>query len=115
MHSPLLSCPLTPPPGTTQSASLPPPTPLSSRLPTGFLPSSPALGAACPQSPVCSLSMSVLVLFQGGGSCFLGYDCIISSPQKGWGLLLPNHLSHYHEGLLPTGSTHYIMVSFLDP
>uniref|UniRef100_A0A452U734 Procollagen-lysine,2-oxoglutarate 5-dioxygenase 3 n=1 Tax=Ursus maritimus TaxID=29073 RepID=A0A452U734_URSMA len=40
---------------------------------------------------------------------------LISSPRKGWGLLHPGRLTHYHEGLPTTRGTRYIMVSFVDP
>ena len=52
---------------------------------------------------------------QGGGCRFLRYDCVISAPRKGWGLLHPGRLTHYHEGLPTTRGTRYIMVSFVDP
>uniref|UniRef100_A0A8C6EIP3 procollagen-lysine 5-dioxygenase n=1 Tax=Microcebus murinus TaxID=30608 RepID=A0A8C6EIP3_MICMU len=52
----------------------------------------------------------------GGGGCrFLRYDCVVSSPRKGWGLLHPGRLTHYHEGLPTTRGTRYIMLSFVDP
>uniref|UniRef100_A0ABI7W8X0 procollagen-lysine 5-dioxygenase n=1 Tax=Felis catus TaxID=9685 RepID=A0ABI7W8X0_FELCA len=53
--------------------------------------------------------------YEGGGCRFLRYDCIVSSPRKGWGLLHPGRLTHYHEGLPTTRGTRYIMVSFVDP
>lgn len=53
--------------------------------------------------------------YEGGGCRFLRYDCMISSPRKGWGLLHPGRLTHYHEGLPTTWGTRYIMVSFVDP
>lgn len=53
--------------------------------------------------------------YEGGGCRFLRYDCIISAPRKGWGLLHPGRLTHYHEGLPTTRGTRYIMVSFVDP
>ncbi|EHB01682.1 Procollagen-lysine,2-oxoglutarate 5-dioxygenase 3 [Heterocephalus glaber] len=53
--------------------------------------------------------------YEGGGCRFLRYNCIISSPRKGWGLLHPGRLTHYHEGLPTTRGTRYIMVSFVDP
>lgn len=56
-----------------------------------------------------------LLILQGGGCRFLRYDCVISSPRKGWGLLHPGRLTHYHEGLPTTRGTRYIMVSFVDP
>uniref|UniRef100_A0A452U6J6 Procollagen-lysine,2-oxoglutarate 5-dioxygenase 3 n=1 Tax=Ursus maritimus TaxID=29073 RepID=A0A452U6J6_URSMA len=40
---------------------------------------------------------------------------LVSSPRKGWGLLHPGRLTHYHEGLPTTRGTRYIMVSFVDP
>lgn len=52
---------------------------------------------------------------QGGGCRFLRYDCRVSSPRKGWALLHPGRLTHYHEGLPTTRGTRYIMVSFVDP
>lgn len=53
--------------------------------------------------------------YEGGGCRFLRYDCVISAPRKGWGLLHPGRLTHYHEGLPTTRGTRYIMVSFVDP
>ncbi|PNI92658.1 PLOD3 isoform 14, partial [Pan troglodytes] len=53
--------------------------------------------------------------YEGGGCRFLRYDCVISSPRKGWALLHPGRLTHYHEGLPTTWGTRYIMVSFVDP
>uniref|UniRef100_G1R9Y5 procollagen-lysine 5-dioxygenase n=1 Tax=Nomascus leucogenys TaxID=61853 RepID=G1R9Y5_NOMLE len=53
--------------------------------------------------------------YEGGGCRFLRYDCMISSPRKGWALLHPGRLTHYHEGLPTTWGTRYIMVSFVDP
>lgn len=69
--------------------------------------------APSPLSAHCPLLSPVL--FQGGGCRFLRYDCIVSSPRKGWGLLHPGRLTHYHEGLPTTRGTRYIMVSFVDP
>ncbi|XP_075421035.1 multifunctional procollagen lysine hydroxylase and glycosyltransferase LH3 isoform X2 [Tenrec ecaudatus] len=53
--------------------------------------------------------------YEGGGCRFLRYDCVVASPRKGWGLLHPGRLTHYHEGLPTTRGTRYIMVSFVDP
>ncbi|XP_021519759.1 multifunctional procollagen lysine hydroxylase and glycosyltransferase LH3 isoform X1 [Meriones unguiculatus] len=53
--------------------------------------------------------------YEGGGCRFLRYDCRVSSPRKGWALLHPGRLTHYHEGLPTTRGTRYIMVSFVDP
>ncbi|XP_060750983.1 multifunctional procollagen lysine hydroxylase and glycosyltransferase LH3 [Tachysurus vachellii] len=53
--------------------------------------------------------------YEGGGCRFLRYDCRIEAPRKGWSLLHPGRLTHYHEGLPTTKGTRYIMVSFVDP
>uniref|UniRef100_A0A8C4RXJ4 Procollagen-lysine,2-oxoglutarate 5-dioxygenase 1 n=1 Tax=Erpetoichthys calabaricus TaxID=27687 RepID=A0A8C4RXJ4_ERPCA len=53
--------------------------------------------------------------FQGGGCRFLRYNCSIESPRKGWALMHPGRLTHYHEGLPTTQGTRYIVVSFVDP
>ncbi|XP_029013204.1 procollagen-lysine,2-oxoglutarate 5-dioxygenase 1 [Betta splendens] len=53
--------------------------------------------------------------FQGGGCRFLRYDCSITSPRKGWALMHPGRLTHYHEGLPTTAGVRYIAVSFVDP
>ncbi|XP_032818072.1 procollagen-lysine,2-oxoglutarate 5-dioxygenase 2-like isoform X1 [Petromyzon marinus] len=53
--------------------------------------------------------------FQGGGSRFIRYNCSVTSPIKGWTLLHPGRLTHYHEGLPTTGGTRYIAISFIDP
>uniref|UniRef100_F6R0G9 procollagen-lysine 5-dioxygenase n=2 Tax=Ornithorhynchus anatinus TaxID=9258 RepID=F6R0G9_ORNAN len=53
--------------------------------------------------------------YEGGGCRFLRYDCRVAAPRKGWSLLHPGRLTHYHEGLPTTRGTRYIMVSFVDP
>ncbi|XP_020486040.1 procollagen-lysine,2-oxoglutarate 5-dioxygenase 1 isoform X1 [Labrus bergylta] len=53
--------------------------------------------------------------YQGGGCRFLRYDCSISAPRKGWTLMHPGRLTHYHEGLPTTAGVRYIAVSFVDP
>lgn len=53
--------------------------------------------------------------YQGGGCRFLRYDCSIQAPRKGWTLLHPGRLTHYHEGLPTTAGVRYIAVSFVDP
>ncbi|KAG2459635.1 PLOD1 dioxygenase, partial [Polypterus senegalus] len=58
---------------------------------------------------------SVGIDFQGGGCRFLRYNCSIESPRKGWALMHPGRLTHYHEGLPTTQGTRYIVVSFVDP
>lgn len=56
-----------------------------------------------------------LPIFQGGGCRFLRYNCSIRAPRKGWTLMHPGRLTHYHEGLPTTRGTRYIAVSFVDP
>ncbi|KAF3859962.1 hypothetical protein F7725_000217 [Dissostichus mawsoni] len=41
--------------------------------------------------------------YQGGGCRFLRYDCSIEATRKGWTLMHPGRLTHYHEGLPTTG------------
>uniref|UniRef100_A0A3Q1EZ23 Procollagen-lysine,2-oxoglutarate 5-dioxygenase 1 n=1 Tax=Acanthochromis polyacanthus TaxID=80966 RepID=A0A3Q1EZ23_9TELE len=53
--------------------------------------------------------------YQGGGCRFLRYDCSVQAPRKGWALMHPGRLTHYHEGLPTTGGVRYIAVSFVDP
>ncbi|KAJ8016418.1 hypothetical protein DPEC_G00007010 [Dallia pectoralis] len=53
--------------------------------------------------------------FQGGGCRFIRYNCSIEAPRKGWALMHPGRLTHYHEGLRTTAGTRYIVVSFVDP
>uniref|UniRef100_A0A8C6UVK9 Procollagen-lysine,2-oxoglutarate 5-dioxygenase 1 n=1 Tax=Neogobius melanostomus TaxID=47308 RepID=A0A8C6UVK9_9GOBI len=53
--------------------------------------------------------------FQGGGCNFIRYDCAITSPRKGWALMHPGRLTHYHEGLPTTAGVRYIAVTFVDP
>lgn len=53
--------------------------------------------------------------FQGGGCRFLRYDCEVVDNQRGWALIHPGRLTHYHEGLKTTAGVRYIMVSFVDP
>nr|XP_014352218.1 PREDICTED: procollagen-lysine,2-oxoglutarate 5-dioxygenase 3 [Latimeria chalumnae] len=65
-------------------------------------------------SNACLFCFSVYPL-QGGGCRFLRYDCKIEAPRKGWSLMHPGRLTHYHEGLPTTKGTRYIMVSFVDP
>nr|XP_020137209.1 procollagen-lysine,2-oxoglutarate 5-dioxygenase 3-like [Microcebus murinus] len=65
-----------------------------------------------PAAPACTTRRTQS---RGGGCRFLRYDCVVSSPRKGWGLLHPGRLTHYHEGLPTTRGTRYIMVSFVDP
>uniref|UniRef100_A0A8D0HHD1 procollagen-lysine 5-dioxygenase n=1 Tax=Sphenodon punctatus TaxID=8508 RepID=A0A8D0HHD1_SPHPU len=62
-----------------------------------------------PRATFSSLSL------QGGGCRFIRYDCTVESPRKGWSLMHPGRLTHYHEGLPTTRGTRYIMVSFVDP
>ncbi|KAM8830980.1 procollagen-lysine,2-oxoglutarate 5-dioxygenase 1 [Synchiropus picturatus] len=53
--------------------------------------------------------------YEGGGCRFLRYDCSVKSPRKGWALMHPGRLTHYHEGLPTTAGVRYIAVSFVDP
>ncbi|XP_061829196.2 procollagen-lysine,2-oxoglutarate 5-dioxygenase 1 isoform X2 [Nerophis lumbriciformis] len=53
--------------------------------------------------------------YQGGGCNFLRYDCAIDAPRKGWALMHPGRLTHYHEGMPTTAGVRYIAVSFVDP
>ncbi|KAM4610181.1 procollagen-lysine,2-oxoglutarate 5-dioxygenase 1 isoform 2-T2 [Polymixia lowei] len=53
--------------------------------------------------------------FQGGGCRFLRYNCSVDAPRKGWALMHPGRLTHYHEGLPTTDGVRYIAVSFVDP
>uniref|UniRef100_A0A6J0UWT5 procollagen-lysine 5-dioxygenase n=1 Tax=Pogona vitticeps TaxID=103695 RepID=A0A6J0UWT5_9SAUR len=53
--------------------------------------------------------------YEGGGCRFIRYNCKVESPRKGWTLMHPGRLTHYHEGLPTTSGTRYIMVSFVDP
>ncbi|XP_069040125.1 procollagen-lysine,2-oxoglutarate 5-dioxygenase 1 isoform X1 [Lepisosteus oculatus] len=53
--------------------------------------------------------------YEGGGCRFLRYNCSIQAPRKGWALMHPGRLTHYHEGLPTTKGTRYIAVSFVDP
>uniref|UniRef100_A0A3Q3M9T7 Procollagen-lysine,2-oxoglutarate 5-dioxygenase 1 n=1 Tax=Mastacembelus armatus TaxID=205130 RepID=A0A3Q3M9T7_9TELE len=53
--------------------------------------------------------------YQGGGCRFLRYNCSVKAPRKGWALMHPGRLTHYHEGLPTTAGVRYIAVSFVDP
>ncbi|XP_026126362.1 procollagen-lysine,2-oxoglutarate 5-dioxygenase 1-like isoform X1 [Carassius auratus] len=53
--------------------------------------------------------------YQGGGCRFLRYDCSIRAPRRGWALMHPGRLTHYHEGLPTVQGVRYIVVSFVDP
>ncbi|KAH9376852.1 hypothetical protein HPB48_009760 [Haemaphysalis longicornis] len=52
---------------------------------------------------------------KGGGCHFLRYNCSVVDLKRGWTLMHPGRLTHYHEGLPVTKGTRYIMVSFVDP
>lgn len=58
---------------------------------------------------------NVGVDYEGGGCHFLRYNCSVTATQKGWMLMHPGRLTHYHEGLRTTKGTRYIMISFVDP
>lgn len=53
--------------------------------------------------------------YEGGGCRFIRYNCSVRDTKRGWLLMHPGRLTHYHEGLLVTKGTRYIMVSFIDP
>ncbi|KAM5142262.1 procollagen-lysine,2-oxoglutarate 5-dioxygenase 1 [Mantella aurantiaca] len=53
--------------------------------------------------------------YEGGGCRFLRYNCSVRAPRKGWALMHPGRLTHYHEGLPTTKGVRYIAVSFVDP
>ena len=53
--------------------------------------------------------------YEGGGCRFLRYDCSVTNITKGWMLMHPGRLTHYHEGLPTTKGTRYIMISFVNP
>lgn len=53
--------------------------------------------------------------YEGGGCRFLRYNCSVTNIPKGYALIHPGRLTHYHEGLYTTKGTRYIVVSFVDP
>ncbi|XP_058057843.1 procollagen-lysine,2-oxoglutarate 5-dioxygenase [Anopheles bellator] len=53
--------------------------------------------------------------YEGGGCRFLRYNCSVTDTRKGWLLMHPGRLTHFHEGLLTVKGTRYIMISFIDP
>ncbi|KAK2187715.1 hypothetical protein NP493_156g03050 [Ridgeia piscesae] len=53
--------------------------------------------------------------YEGGGPRFLRYDCAVAGTRRGWMLMHPGRLTHFHEGMPVTKGTRYIMVSFVDP
>ncbi|XP_064461104.1 procollagen-lysine,2-oxoglutarate 5-dioxygenase 1-like isoform X2 [Ornithodoros turicata] len=53
--------------------------------------------------------------YEGGGCNFIRYNCSVVDLKRGWSLMHPGRLTHYHEGLVVTKGTRYIMVSFVDP
>jgi procollagen-lysine,2-oxoglutarate 5-dioxygenase len=69
---------------------------------------------------LCILSLMFLLLTlmmgtQGGGCRFLRYNCSVTDLRRGWALMHPGRLTHFHEGLRVTSGTRYIMISFVDP
>ncbi|XP_035896526.1 procollagen-lysine,2-oxoglutarate 5-dioxygenase [Anopheles stephensi] len=58
---------------------------------------------------------TVGVDYEGGGCRFLRYNCSVTDTRKGWMLMHPGRLTHFHEGLVTTKGTRYIMISFVDP
>lgn len=53
--------------------------------------------------------------YEGGGCRFQRYNCSVTQSRRGWALMHPGRLTHYHEGLPVTSGTRYIMVTFVDP
>ncbi|RVE40417.1 hypothetical protein evm_013333 [Chilo suppressalis] len=53
--------------------------------------------------------------YEGGGCRFIRYNCSVQNTKRGWLLMHPGRLTHYHEGLKVTKGTRYIMISFVDP
>lgn len=53
--------------------------------------------------------------YEGGGCRFIRYNCSVRDTKQGWLLMHPGRLTHYHEGLVVTNGTRYIMISFVDP
>lgn len=53
--------------------------------------------------------------YEGGGSNFIRQNCSATNLPKGWAIVHPGRLTHYHEGLPTTKGTRYIFVSFMDP
>lgn len=53
--------------------------------------------------------------YQGGGCRFVRYNCSVTESRRGWALIHPGRLTHYHEGLAVTNGTRYILVTFVDP
>ncbi|XP_041987730.1 procollagen-lysine,2-oxoglutarate 5-dioxygenase isoform X2 [Aricia agestis] len=53
--------------------------------------------------------------YEGGGCRFIRYNCSVRDTKPGWLLMHPGRLTHFHEGMLVTKGTRYIMISFVDP
>uniref|UniRef100_A0A6P7FY86 procollagen-lysine 5-dioxygenase n=1 Tax=Diabrotica virgifera virgifera TaxID=50390 RepID=A0A6P7FY86_DIAVI len=53
--------------------------------------------------------------YEGGGCRFIRYNCSVVDTKPGWLLMHPGRLTHFHEGLLVTKGTRYIMIAFVDP
>ncbi|CAH0716187.1 unnamed protein product, partial [Brenthis ino] len=53
--------------------------------------------------------------YEGGGCRFIRYNCSVRDTKRGWMLMHPGRLTHFHEGLRVTEGTRYIMISFVDP
>ena len=64
---------------------------------------------------VCAWMGLIGFCWQGGGCRFLRYDCNVTDTRKGWMMMHPGRLTHYHEGLTTTAGTRYILVSFVNP
>lgn len=53
--------------------------------------------------------------YEGGGCRFIRQNCSVTELRRGWSLIHPGRLTHYHEGLRVTSGVRYIMISFVDP
>lgn len=53
--------------------------------------------------------------YEGGGCGFVRQNCEVIDTRKGWTMMHPGRLTHFHEGLFTTKGTRYIMISFVDP
>lgn len=52
--------------------------------------------------------------FQGGGTKFIKSGYHHTTQKKGWCLMHPGRVTHYHEGVGITSGTRYILVSFVE-
>ena len=52
--------------------------------------------------------------FHGGASHFIPYECKVSETRKGWSLIHPGRLTHYHEEMPVTKGARYTLISLID-